>query len=84
MARRTQRAAGGARNPSVSERSGGGDRRQQIQFFTIAETASMLAVNVRTVRRRIASGELIAHHFGAAVRIADSDLRAFLAIHRDA
>ena len=82
MAQRAQRATDSTRKASVSERSGG-DRRQRIQFFTIAQTASMLAVNARTVRRRIASGELVAHHFGAAVRIADSDLRAFLAIHRD-
>jgi excisionase family DNA binding protein len=83
MARRTNRATGNAKDAPVSERAGSRDRRQRIQFFTIAETASMLAVNARTVRRRIASGELVVHHFGTAVRIADSDLRAFLAIHRD-
>lgn len=58
-------------------------RSQNLQFFTVAETAEMLRVATRTVRRWIASGELVAHRLGGAVRIADSDLRAFLAIHRD-
>ncbi len=64
-----------------SEDVGGRHRRHRIQFFTIDETAEMLRVATRTVRRRIAAGELIAHRFGGAVRIAESDLRAFLAIH---
>jgi excisionase family DNA binding protein len=58
-------------------------QRRRIQFFTIAETAEMLRVATRTVRRRIASGELTAHRFGGAVRIAEGDLRAFLALHRE-
>jgi excisionase family DNA binding protein len=35
------------------------------------------------VRRWIKSGELVAHHFGNAVRIAESDLKHFIARHRD-
>ena len=66
------------------ERHGGHDRRHRIQFFTIAETAEMLRVDPRTVRRRIATGELVAHRFGGCVRIAEADLRAFLAVHRQA
>jgi excisionase family DNA binding protein len=57
-------------------------RRQQIRFFTIAEVAEMLRVATRTVRRWIDDGKLVAHRLGRSVRIADSDLHAFLAIHR--
>jgi excisionase family DNA binding protein len=39
-------------------------------------------VSVRTVRRWIKRGDLVAHRFGTAVRIAESDLKAFLAQHR--
>lgn len=56
--------------------------RGPIQFFTVAEVADTVEVSVRTVRRWIKSGELVAHHFGTAVRIAESDLKAFLAQHR--
>jgi excisionase family DNA binding protein len=66
------------------ERHGTREGRRQIQLFTIAETAEMLRVCTRTVRRWIAAGELVAHRFGSnAVRIAEPDLRAFLAVHRD-
>lgn len=37
---------------------------------------------IRTVRRWITNKELVAHHFGRAVRVADGDLRTFLASHR--
>jgi excisionase family DNA binding protein len=53
-----------------------------IRYFTIAEIAVRLRVSTRTVRRWIENGDLTAHRFGAAVRIAETDLRAFLAIHR--
>ena len=56
--------------------------RGPIRFFTVAEVADTVEVSVRTVRRWIKSGELVAHHFGTAVRIAESDLKAFLAQHR--
>jgi excisionase family DNA binding protein len=46
------------------------------------EVADSLDVSPRTVSRWIASGELIAHRFGRSVRIADDDLRAFLARRR--
>jgi excisionase family DNA binding protein len=54
-----------------------------MQFFTIAEVAACVDVSTRTVRRWIKSGELVAHYFGGVVRIAESDFRAFLAMHRD-
>ncbi len=52
-------------------------------FLTIAEVADWLCVASRTVRRWIKSGELVAHHFGGVLRIAESDLKAFIARHRD-
>jgi excisionase family DNA binding protein len=58
-------------------------QREPMQFFTIAEVAECVDVSTRSVRRWIKSGHLIPHRFGGAVRIAESDLRAFLAMHRD-
>jgi excisionase family DNA binding protein len=58
-------------------------RREPVQFLTTSEVAQRLSVSERTVRRWIERGELIAHHLGAAVRIADLDLKAFLALRRD-
>ena len=57
-------------------------RDDQIKFFTISEVAERLDVSLRTIRRSIKSGDLVAHRFGRVVRIAESDLRAFLAAHR--
>jgi excisionase family DNA binding protein len=57
-------------------------RSDQLKFITIGEVADRLAVHPRTVRRRIKSGDLVAHRFGRSVRIAEVDLRAFLAAHR--
>jgi excisionase family DNA binding protein len=59
-------------------------RDDQIKFFTIAEVADRLDVATRTVRRWIKSGELVVHRIGGVVRIAEGDLRAFLALHREA
>jgi excisionase family DNA binding protein len=58
-------------------------RDNQIQFFTIAEVAERLHVATRTVRRWIEAGHLVAHRIGGVVRISESDLRAFLAVHRE-
>jgi excisionase family DNA binding protein len=55
----------------------------QIKFFTIAEVAERLHVSTRTVRRWIEAGDLVAHRIGGIVRVAESDLRAFLALHRE-
>ncbi len=52
-------------------------------FWTIQGIAEHLDVSQRTVRRWIASGELVAHKLGRAVRVSDSDLRDFLARHRN-
>jgi excisionase family DNA binding protein len=58
-------------------------RENEIRFFTIAEVAERLRVATRTVRRWIEAGDLVAHRIGGVLRIADSDLRAFLALHRE-
>lgn len=52
------------------------------KFHTIDSVADLLAVSTRTVRRAIDREELVAHKFGRAVRIAESDLKAFVARHR--
>ena len=57
--------------------------REQIKFFAIHEVAEQLGVSTRTVRRWIENMELVAHRFGRAVRIAERDLQAFVAMHRD-
>ena len=49
---------------------------------TIDETAELLNVSPRTVRRLINSGALPAHRLGRLVRIADGDLAVFLAASR--
>ena len=54
------------------------------KHYSIKSVATALEVSPRTVRRWIANGDLIAHRPGGLVRIAESDLRAFLAVHREA
>lgn len=58
-------------------------RDNQINFFTIAEVAERLHVATRTVRRWIKADDLVVHRVGGVVRIAEDDLRAFLALHRE-
>lgn len=53
-------------------------------FYTIKAVAQTLDVSARTVRRWIARGELAAHRWEGVVRIAEADLRSFLAQHREA
>jgi excisionase family DNA binding protein len=54
-----------------------------MRFYTIAEIAEITGVSRRTVRRWIVTKDLIAHHFGRSVRIAEDDLKAFLVQHRE-
>ena len=78
---RAGRSGACASAPSRTDRRGRAC--EAIKFFTIDEVAEMLSVSTRTVRRWIDRGELVAHRFGAAVRISEADLRAFLALRRD-
>jgi excisionase family DNA binding protein len=55
----------------------------KVAFYTVNEVADMLAVSPRTVRRWIKNDQLVAHGFGGAVRIAEADLKVFIATHRD-
>jgi len=57
--------------------------RQPLRFFTVAEVAERLHVATRTVRRWIEAGDLVVHRIGGILRIAEEDLRAFLALHRE-
>lgn len=52
------------------------------RMMTLEEAADFLAVSTRTLRRRIAAGELIAHRFGRVWRVAEKDLLAFIDSHR--
>jgi excisionase family DNA binding protein len=60
------------------------NRDNEIRFFTIAEVAERLHVATRTVRRWIKDDDLVVHRVGGVVRIAERDLRSFLALHREA
>jgi excisionase family DNA binding protein len=64
--------------PKVAPHAG-----DNIRFFTIAEVADRVHVAPRTVRRWIKAGDLVVHRIGGVVRIAEGDLRAFLALHRE-
>jgi excisionase family DNA binding protein len=53
------------------------------RYFTISDVADSLSVSNRTVRRWIDRRLLIAHRIGGTLRIAEADLKAFLALHRE-
>jgi excisionase family DNA binding protein len=58
-------------------------RGDQLEFLTIGEVAERLHVANRTIRRWIQARDLVVHRVGGVVRIAERDLRAFLALHRE-
>jgi excisionase family DNA binding protein len=60
----------------------GGSLSGRLKFYTIVQVAEILEMSTRSVRRLIAAGELPVHRFGRSVRIAETDLRAFIAVHR--
>jgi excisionase family DNA binding protein len=53
------------------------------KYYAIKAMAEALDVSPRTVWRWIANGDLVVHRVDRVVRIAESDLRAFLALHRE-
>ena len=53
------------------------------KYYAIKAVAEALDVSPRTVRRWIANGDLVVHRVDGVVRIAEGDLRAFLALHRE-
>jgi excisionase family DNA binding protein len=52
------------------------------RFFTIDNVAELLSLSSRSVRRLIADHQLPVHRFGRAVRVAEDDLRIFIANRR--
>jgi excisionase family DNA binding protein len=53
----------------------------QFRLLTVRETAEMLGVDEKTVRRRIAEGEIPAYRLGGkgkAIRVAADELEAWL------
>ena len=57
--------------------------RPHSRLRTIDETAELLNVSSRTVRRLIDSGALPVHRFGRAVRVSDADIAQLMAASRD-
>ncbi len=47
-------------------------------LYSVTETAKLLKVSPRTVRRWIKKGDLKVHRFGRQIRITDSDLVTFI------
>jgi excisionase family DNA binding protein len=68
----------------VPARSGTGPSGRSVnRLHTVDETAEILNVSTRTVRRLIVSGALPVHRFpGRIIRISDADIAAFLAANR--
>ena len=48
------------------------------RFLSVAEVAKRLGVSEKTVRRKIASGDLPAHRVGKLLRVSERILRAYL------
>ena len=47
-------------------------------FYSVTETAKLLKVNPKTVRRWIEKGDLTVHRFGRQIRITEPDLVTFI------
>jgi excisionase family DNA binding protein len=84
----TPRTSNPPRSPTskaASRTTGTGVRGRPVRLHTIDETAELLNVSPRTVRRLIEAGALRAHRIGRRlVRISDEDIAAFLAANRSA
>ena len=52
-------------------------------FFTLADVADRYDVNIRTVRRWVDAGELVAHRFGRQLRVSATDLAVFEKLRRE-
>jgi excisionase family DNA binding protein len=52
-------------------------QRDAATMLTLQQTAEHLQLSVKTVRRKIAAGELIAHRMGNRWRVAEEDLQRF-------
>lgn len=73
MTRRTSNSRRRAR-AQISAAGPQGPRQPLGRLRTIDETADILSVSTRTVRRLIDSGALPVHRFGRSVRISDPEI----------
>lgn len=84
MTSRNRRFSGGNERGAVSGRAR--DRHRSgnnlSKHYSIKAVAESLDVSTRTIRRWIANDELVVHRVNGVIRIAEDDLRAFLALHR--
>ena len=69
----------GHRRPSVLSWLRGGERVAVTRLLTLAESAEVLRVSVRTVQRLIASGQLRAVHIGRRTLLTDRELEVYVA-----
>lgn len=53
------------------------DEEADTPFYIVSGIAKRWNCSDRHVRRKIASGELIAHRFGDLLRVSDADLKAY-------
>ena len=51
-------------------------------FFSLSDVADRFDVSVRTVRRWVDAGELVAHRFGRQLRVSPEDLKTFEKLRR--
>jgi excisionase family DNA binding protein len=66
--------------PASDQRRSGSGLPKLYAIKTVADT---FEVSTRTVRRWISRGDLIVHRVNGVIRIAETDFRAFLALHRE-
>lgn len=59
------------------------DQLAHSPLLTIAEVGDRIRVSTRTIRRLIASGELIAVRIGTQLRVAEVDLEHYVHRQRD-
>lgn len=52
-------------------------------FYSLEDVAERYGVSIRTVRRWIKKGDLIAHRFGHQYRVSAADLETFERLHRE-
>lgn len=83
MRSRTAKSRKRSTSKAASGTNGSGTQRRPLtKLRTIEETADVLNVSPRTVRRLIDLGALPVHRFGRLVRIGDGDIAVLLAAAR--
>ena len=56
--------------------------RKISRLFSLDEVADALGISIKTVRRKIESGDLHAHRIGRQWRVSEDDYRVFVAARR--